>query len=264
MIVRLDEPLARHTAIRTGGRCRAWVVVETVEELADVTADCRAHDWKWSLLGHGTRTVYRDADQPGAVIRLGTSFGTVTSDWRVGASVAVPALVARAAALGAAGIEHFAATAGSFGASLALDEGWDDVVSDVHALHRGKAVAMSLNDARKGKVILGATLTLREDRPESVRKRVDKALAATSRSRESPWYAVPGKQSLREVFASVLLPRVRLREVAIPSTAPELLVNLGGGTAADLMLLHKSALERVKSTRGIELDSRVLWAGGTS
>ncbi|MBA2321843.1 MAG: hypothetical protein H0V89_11905 [Deltaproteobacteria bacterium] len=264
MIVRLDEPLARHTAIRTGGLCGAFVVVESVDELAEVTAQCRAADWKWSLLGHGTRTVYRDGAWPGAVVRLGAAFAEVSEGWRVGAAVPVPALVARAAEKGCAGIEDFAATAGSFGASLALDDGWDDVVADVEVLHRNKVVAMPLAEARKGKVILGATLALKDAEPDAVRRRVDRALAATSRTKASSWYAVPGKQSLREVFASVLLPRVRLREVAIPSTAPELLVNLGGGTAADLLLLHRSAVERVKSTRGIELDSRVLWAGGAS
>ena len=81
-----------------------------------------------------------------------------------------------------------------------------------------------------------------------------------ARATVSSWYA-PARAPLREVFASVRLQRVRLRSVAIPETATETLVNLGGGTAADLALLHRSAVERVKVTRGFELDSRVMWAG---
>jgi UDP-N-acetylmuramate dehydrogenase len=272
MIVRIDEPLALHTAWRTGGRCGAWVIVDSVEELAEVTAECRAADWKWTLLGHGTRTVARDGEVTGAVIRLGGAFARVARDgatWRVGAGCPLPAIVASAAANGCAGLEALAAIPGSVGASVALDPGWDAVAASVEVLHRGKAVAMDPHDAREAKkVILSVDLSLSPDDPAAIARRTDKVLAASARAKSatpvSSWYAPPGKQSLREVFASVLLPRVRLREVAIPSTAPELLVNLGGGTAADLLLLHKSAVERVKSTRGLDLDSRVSWLGGAS
>ena len=54
---------------------------------------------------------------------------------------------------------------------------------------------------------------------------------------------------------------MRLRQVAIPELAPELLVNLGEGTAADLSLLHRSAIERVSRVHGIELVSRIKWTG---
>ena len=53
----------------------------------------------------------------------------------------------------------------------------------------------------------------------------------------------------------------RLRDVAIPEDAPELLIKLGLGTARDLQLLHRSSLDRVKRTRGVELESRVKWVG---
>jgi UDP-N-acetylmuramate dehydrogenase len=267
MIIRIDEPLARHTAWRTGGRCGAWVVVDSVAELASVTAECRSADWKWTLVGHGTRTVWRDAEIPGAVIRLGGSFGAIDPDeggWRVGAAVPMPALIACTAAAGRTGLEELAAVPGSVGASLALDSGWEPRVSQVEVLHRGKAVRMPLAEARAAKrTILSAELELAADRPEAVRRRIDKVLGARTRSDTpaSSWYG-PTRLPLRDVFASVQLPRVRLREVAIPDTAPEMLVNLGGGTAADLALLQRSAQERVKSTRGLELDSRVLWQGG--
>ena len=269
MILRIDEPLARHTAWRTGGRCGAWVVVASLAELAEVTAECRAVDWKCTLLGHGTRTVWRDAPVVGAVVRLGGAVGLVEAEepaWRVGAAVPLPALLARAAAAGRAGLEDLAGVPGSVGASLALDPGWEAIATEVEVLHRGKAHRVSLAEARDGKkMILAATLALRPDRPDAVRRRLDRVLGNRTRTTTpaSSWYA-PSRIPLREVFASVQLPRVRLREVAIPATAPEMLINLGGGTASDLALLQKSAQERVKSTRGFELDSRVLWQGGAT
>jgi UDP-N-acetylmuramate dehydrogenase len=270
LLARVDDPLALHTAWRTGGRCDAFVVVPRVEALTQVIADCRAVDWKWTLLGAGTRMIVRDGGIPGVVVRLGREFGRMErvadERWQVGAGVPLPALVARMQQTGCAGMEPLACVPGSVGASIALDEGWESMVTAVTVLHRGRPVEVDWADARGGKrVVLGVALQMRPDSPDAVRRRVRKVLGAASGSRPAPvpssWYEVPKKGTLRELFASVSLPMVRLRGVAIPDRAPELLVNLGGGTAADLALLHRSALERVRATRGVELSSRVLWAG---
>lgn len=267
---RVDDLLARHTAWRTGGSCDAFVVVQSVESLAQVITDCRAVDWKWTLLGAGTRTVVRDGGIPGVVMRLGREFSRMErvadGRWQVGAGVPLPALVARMQQTGCAGLEALACVPGSVGASVALDDGWADVVTAVTVLHRGRPVEVDLADARGGKrVVLGVALHTRSDTSDAVRRRVRKVLAAAAGARPAPvpssWYEQPKKGTLRELFASVSLPMVRLRGVAIPDGAPELLVNLGGGTAADLALLQRSAMERVRATRGVELSSRILWAG---
>ena len=57
---------------------------------------------------------------------------------------------------------------------------------------------------------------------------------------------------------------VRLRQAAIPVAAPELLVNLGGSTAADLALLSKSAYDRIRKIRGEVVESRARWFGSAS
>ena len=41
----LGEPIARHTAVRTGGRCDAFVVAHDTAGVAEVVADCRAVGW---------------------------------------------------------------------------------------------------------------------------------------------------------------------------------------------------------------------------
>jgi UDP-N-acetylmuramate dehydrogenase len=268
LVIRVQEPLSRHTAWRTGGCCEAFVVVNRRESLAAVIADCRAVDWKWTLVGAGTRSVFRDGDVAGAVIRLGFGFaGFEAVDdtlWRVGAATPMPAMLARCAQAGLAGLEDFGAIPGSVGASVALDPGWEGVVESVEVLHRGQLQPSTLEEARGGKrVITGVTVRLSPDRPDAVRRRLEKATGAPRQATPLPssWYDAPKRGSLREVFKSVRLPMVRLRGVAIPEQAPELLVNLGGGTAADLALLHRSALERVKQTRGLDLESRVVWEG---
>lgn len=258
--VRADEPVARHSPWRTGGRCGVWVVAHDLAGLAEVVADCRAVRWRWTVLGAGTRTVFRDGPVPGAVLRLGTGFAGIEVD-EVGAAVPVPALVAWAAATGRAGVERFACVAGSLGASLLHDDGWDDVVEAVGVLRRGDAVLVPLAEARRKRpVVLSARLRLREDDPAEVTGRTATVWAA-QRPPCLSWYEAPRKKRLRTMLSAARLPLVRLRQVAIPELAPELLVNLGEGTAADLSLLHRSAVERVAKTLGEDLRSRIRWVG---
>jgi UDP-N-acetylmuramate dehydrogenase len=262
LVVLADELLSRHTALRTGGPCGAWVVVHRQDALARVISDCREAGWKWTLLGAGTRTIVRDGAVRGAVLRLGTAFGELRrtdSGFEVGAAVPVPALVAAARDAGWSGVSSFAGIPGSFGASLALDAGWEPWVTSVRFLYRGKVREAQLADIQgRQRVLLGATLHLGEGNSERLRKATRKALAA---AHPGSWYAAPKRGTIRHILASAQLPMVRLRRVAIPDAAPETLVNLGGGTAADLALLHKSASERVKKTRGLDLTSRMRWMG---
>lgn len=263
LAVRPDEPLARHTASRTGGTCDVWVVVHSEAALATVIADCREAGWKWTLLGAGTRTVVRDGPVRGAVVRLGTAFGRLQrgSDgcFVAGAALPVPALVAAARGGGWAGLETFAAVQGSLGASLALDDGWEPWVSTVRYLHRGKVRESPLAEVQgRKRVILGATLQLASGDAGRIARATAKRVVS---AHPGSWYHRPRRGDIRRILRSAQLPMVRLRRVAIPDAAPETLVNLGGGSAADMALLHKSAIERVKKTRGLDLDSRMRWMG---
>jgi UDP-N-acetylenolpyruvoylglucosamine reductase len=66
---------------------------------------------------------------------------------------------------------------------------------------------------------------------------------------------------VRTALLDASLGGVRLRQVLIPAVAPEIMVNLGGATAADLALVERSVVDRVKRLQGIELEPRVRWAG---
>jgi UDP-N-acetylmuramate dehydrogenase len=252
--------------MRTGGPCDAFVVAYDVEGVAEVVAECRKFGWKMQVLGAGTRTVFRESPVAGVVLRLGGELAKIThvgeGTWEVGAAAPMPALVHAAAIAGAQGLESRACEAGSFGASLLADEGWDEIVKAVLVLRRDSVAETTLEDARRKRpIVLGARLLLAADDPAAVAKRT-----AQTWSKQLPvpcgsWYERVGKKPVRERLRASRLQMVRLRDVLIPDLAPELLVNLGGGTAADLALLHRSATERVARIQGEELPSRIKWVG---
>lgn len=265
LTIRPGELLSKHTAWRTGGACDVWVVAHDLPGVVEVVSDCRAADWKLTLIGAGTRSVVRDGPVSGAVLRLGTGFATMSFDEGVvGAACPLPALVAAAASAGRTGLEGFACGAGSVGASLLHDEGWDAIVASVSVLRRNHPIDVGLEEARRKRpIVLGVRLVLPVDDPAKVSRRTADQWGRQKPAPCSSWYESPKRGSLRKLLASARLPMVRLREVAIPEAAPELLVNLGEGTASDLLLLHRSALDRVARVQGEDLRSRIRWLGST-
>ncbi|MEM6928329.1 MAG: FAD-binding protein [Myxococcota bacterium] len=261
-----DEPLARHLAIRLGGPCDTFLVAHHEEGLADAWAWCRQRELRPTMLGAGTRTIGRAGGVRGAVLRLGQGFARHdvrdTIHW-VGASRPVPAMVARAMALGQSGLERFACTAGSLGAALIHDVGWENVVDKVQIWRRGRIVDADLEDVqgKKTAVVVGAMLTLE---PSTVGRVTEVTLRTLSRAEPIPpgsWFGTPQSDELRELIRSARLPMVRLRRAAIPRKSPELLVNLGGASVGDVQLLLKSMVDRVKTVRGEVLAPRMRWLG---
>lgn len=262
--VRLDEPLSRHTAWRTGGPCEAFVVAHDESAVTTVLTDCKAAGWKVTPLGSGSRCVVREGGMDGVVLRLGTAFAScefIAPDLlRIGAAMPVPAALALAARHGLAADRELYSVPGSFGASVLLD----DWVVQGAVVARGKRVSKVdgavLGPRYKG-VVLSAVVQLEPVGQSEANTRLVRELR---KPRVPPGSWVGGPRALRSVLRRASLERVRLRQVAIPVEAPELMVNLGGGTARDLQMLHKSAIERVRKVRGVKLESRIKWIGNRS
>ena len=264
LTVRFDEPLARHTAYRTGGPCAAFVVAHSEAAVSTVLSECKAVKWRVHVLGSGSRVVVREGGLDGVVLRLGAAFATcrfVAPDLlEVGGALPVAAALAFAAEHGLAADYPLYTSPGSFGASVLLDD-WDVVAGRVAQTRRIRDVEGGTLGPRFKGVVLQATVRLERVGAPEAEARLHRAL----RSEPVPvssWVGTGGRAgSVRSVLRRASLERVRLRQVAIPVEAPELMVNLGGGTARDLQLLHKSAIERVQRVRGVKLASRMKWIG---
>jgi UDP-N-acetylenolpyruvoylglucosamine reductase len=102
---------------------------------------------------------------------------------------------------------------------------------------------------------------LTQDTPAAVAARTQDRWRAQRPAPACSWFQAPRRGDVRDILQSASLPLVRLRRTAIPDAAPECLVNLGGGSASDLALLHRSAQDRVKKVRAIDLGRAISWAG---
>lgn len=271
-IVRLDEPMARHSPWRIGGPCDAWVVVHRRTALPAVLTALRGAGWKLTLWGTGSQQVVREGGLAGAVVQLGGDLQHVAvegDELVVGAGAPLAVAVSMATRSGLRGLDGLAREPGTLGGLLAsgAEGAWTDRVVSVDYLRRNAEKSGPLERARKGSnVFLSCRFQL--DRAEvsevaeAVRATVRGTRASADRAPFSWWKADDGGGAER-LMVRTGLSGVRLRGVEIPSGAPGMFVNLGGGTVDDLTLLQKSVTDRVKRATGVVLAPRVTWLGQT-
>ena len=199
----------------------------------------------------------RDGGIDGVVVRLGTGFSRIErfgNRWSVGAAVPVPALVAATADAGYSGLEGLAHIPGSVGGLLAVDwpsKDWAGCVHRVEVLRKRSGYELEPEKyiASRKAVVTGVVFDLEPCESKTVRKRVVKHLRGARKDAgrsSSSWYSGLERSKFQRTIERQNLDGARLRGAIVPSASPELLVNLGGGTARDLALLHRSILMRMR------------------
>ncbi len=265
--MRSDEVLARHTSLRVGGTCEKWVVVHDEDALLPTFSGLRSEGLKITLMGQGTRFVPRDGGLSGAVVRLGTGYSNIHvegTDIHVGAAVPVCLVALAAANAGLSGLESLANHGGSIGASVALDSGpeggWDALIRQASWFARGGVRTGDIEKARKLKtpLFLGVTLALKHRDAAAIDKAME---SAWKKSHVGLWWKPLSRGSMRNGIVRANLAGVRVRELMIPEGNPDMLVNLGGATAKELAFFERMVVDRVRRERGIELATRMVWAG---
>lgn len=250
VMVRYDEPLAKHLPTRVGGPCEAYVVVQDRDAVPDAITWCRMANLKRTWLGAGTRTVARDGGLAGAVLRLGRPFVGVVDDgdgiWVGGAT---PLAWVAAAIPGLSALRFHG---GTVGASVALDDGWGGWVDRVRHVGRGREQEDAFGDldaaSRAGRIVT----EVRFRREGEGRPHVPDPAC---------WWDTSGDDDPVDLLRDTTLAGTRLRGVALPRYAPGMIVNLGGGDARDVALLLRSVTDRVHTLRGVKLQDRMAWWG---
>jgi UDP-N-acetylenolpyruvoylglucosamine reductase len=138
-IVKLYEPMGRHTTLKLGGPAQFWLEPSTRAGLARVIHHCREQGIPFRVIGRGSNLLIRDGGLKGAVIHPeGGDFDEieVSGDTiRAGVGVKFKRLAAAARTAGLGGFEWMEGIPGSVGGGLRMNAGamgtetFDQVVS---------------------------------------------------------------------------------------------------------------------------------------
>ncbi len=252
LTVHREEPMARHADWRVGGPAELWLVAETEEALSAAAKLLAAARVRLQLLD-GPRLLVRDGGIDGALARPGR-FAERLQDRVVGAWVPAAVLGRRAVTAGWRGLHTLVLRAGT------VAEAWRDGalqhVSRVRVL-RGRTVSeLRPEEVKAHHGLLAFTL----DPPLALGTAVlaEGRAAVARRAKRGP--GLPGqlmRDGARPMAAKLIqkadLAGVRLRGARIGTVEPNSIINLGGATARDILLLMKMVEDRVQIRSGSSL-----------
>jgi UDP-N-acetylmuramate dehydrogenase len=279
-------PLAPLTTLRIGGPAELLVEARAEPDLACLLRAAGELGVPWFLLGWGSNVLIPDEGVAGAVVRLGEGFGRAAIRGpRVvaGAAVSLPRLALRSAAAGLVGLEGFAGFPSSVGGAVAMNAGCygtevKDVLVSVKVVERDgtrrrlpyealEPGYRSTNLRERGAIVTRAHFLLRPGEPGAARARIEElrvrrrgALPTGRPNAGSVFKNPPGDYAGRLIEAAGLKGRQE-GAAQISERHANVIVNLGGATAADVLALMLAAHRAVRDRFGVSLEPEWILAG---
>jgi len=280
-VVRHDEPLAKHTTLRVGGRADVYVEPASEADLAAVVKLCGVRGVPFFVIGRGSNLLVRDGGFRGVVICLShADFSKIEFDderLRCGAGAKLKNVAVEGRRHGLSGLEFLEGIPGSVGGALRMNAGamggatFDvvesvrlmDLDGNVREFEPGEmSVAYRGCATLKNHIALGAVFRGRRDSPESIAQR----MSAFSQKRWASQPAAPSAgcafKNPPSILAGKLIDELGLKGARIGGAVVSrehgnFIVNDSNATARDVLDLIALLQAKAKSERGIELQTEV-------
>lgn len=281
-----DERLARRTTYRIGGPAALVVTPHSYPALARTVEVLGREGVSWVVLGRGSNVLVADAGYKGCVIRLGGEFERISfgEDHTVtaGAGVVLSKLVNVCQQEGLGGLEPCVGIPGTVGGAVSMDAGtrreWiGQRISSVVTLRPKEGlVRYSADQIEWGyrttsipgnEIILEATFCLEPRDPKEIAQDMEARLV--ERRNRQPL----GKPSCGSVFRNpregsvgALLESCGLKGFAVGGAQvsdvhANFVVNNGGATANDVLLVIRAMHDAVLERHGVDLVPEVKFLG---
>lgn len=286
--VRADESLARWSTYRIGGLATV-LSPSTGEDVSAALRHCSAAGVPWFALGLGSNLLFPDGGLDALVIRVGRGLDQMTqrnTEWVIGAGVPAPLAAKRTAAAGWGGIHKMVGVPGSVGGGIVMNAGchgveWRDVVRTVHTIdaqgndHLVAATEAGFTYRRSDLghvVVVSTTVELHEESAALLEEETESlyrwrkegtpfnqpCCGSVFKNPALPPDREPGLPRTSGQFIEATgLKGVRVGGVEVSPMHANYFVNVGGGTAADVVELMKSVRRRVAEQWGVTLEPEV-------
>ena len=276
--IRDDAPMAPLTTWRIGGPAEMLATPRDRDDVARAVRWAASRRIPWRVLGNGSNLLVSDEGVRGLVIRLRKSLDAIAFDGAcvaAGAGASFPQLAKLAAARGLAGLEFGAGIPGTVGGAIVMNAGWHEfetgnAVASVAFLDAEGAVESREREACRfgyrvsafrggGGVVLGARFALTPDDPAAVQSRMDrfaggrKATQPTELPSCGSVFLKPEGDFAGRLIEAAGLKGRRVGAIEVSPKHANFFVNLGGGTAKDVLELVALAEGEVARRFGVTL-----------
>ena len=281
-VVKLYEPMRRHTTIKVGGPAQFWVDPTTIAGLARVVKYCCDRGIPLRVIGRGSNLLVRDGGISGVVVNpVRGEFSDLHTDGdtiRAGAGVRLKALVAAAQSAGLGGLEWMEGVPGNVGGSLRMNAGamggetFDHVVSVAMIDGEGRVIEKTASEIQAyyrnvpelaHNIAVSAVF---RGTPEADASIAEKIAASKEKRRTSQPVAAsagcifknPGEIGAGQLVEELNLKQAQVGNAAVSEVHGNFIVNKNGqATAREVLDLIAHIRRKAREDRGIELETEV-------
>lgn len=280
-LIRMAEPLSRHTTMRVGGSARFWVEPETEEGFAELVRFCHDESIPFLVMGRGSNLIMKDGGFPGVVAHLGrgcfTEVAVSGNEIMAGVGVKLKQLAATARSAGLTGFEWMDGIPGNLGGALRMNAGamgvqtFDQVLRIRFADRDGNIVSRTPREMEiryrnvpllHDHFAISATLCGTQALPEEIDRLMKGSLS--HRKETQPVAASAGCifKNPPGISAGRLIEELGLKNSSVGGARVSqvhgnFIVNDGGATATDILALIARIRDKARSERGVELETEV-------
>ena len=285
-----DEPMSRHSTMGVGGPAEAYVMVADEGELTRIIEWADEQGIEYCFWGAGSNVLVRDKGLRGLVIGLGDGFDYIEMDREdvdrvyvsVGAAVSTTHLVRWCVGRGLSGVEPLAGIPGTVGGNILTNAGTaqgniSDAVEELTIVNRERRVLTIRKAALRFEyrqlklprtaAVIRCLLRLGRDDPKAVAGRVQEIQKGRWESQPQGVRSLgcvfrnPGKTSAGMLIEDAGLKDVRIGGARVSSVHANFIVNEGGATSKDVIVLMSLIRDRVKQQSGISLEPEIKIVG---
>ena len=283
--VHFNCPMAPYTTFRVGGKAEALCAVGDLGQLKQLLAFVRQESLPYLVVGKGSNILVRDGGLKGIALLLkGELEGVEEEEGTIhaGGGLGLSELVRFSQKQGLAGLEFLAGIPGTVGGAVAMNAGaWGkstgDVVTIVEILtadgERGIMSGSQLQFGYRravlpaGAVVVKAQFKGTPDRPEAIGERIRDYLERRKAGQPLDYpsagsvFKNPPHDYAGRLIESVGLKGKRVGGAMISEKHANVIVNVGGASAEDILALMETARQRVREQTGIDLEPEIKVVG---
>ncbi len=286
-----EEPMCLHTTFRIGGPADYFVTPNSPEQISLTILFCKQNNLPFYIIGNGSNLLVGDYGFHGVIIQVGSHFEQVTFEkiddgkCRVtaGAGILLSKLSDKIAKNGLTGFEYASGIPGTLGGAITMNAGAyggemrQNIVSATVINEEGVIKVLSKEELelgyrtsiiqRKGFVVMEAVFEFETGDPTEIKTKIDD-FTVRRREKQPLEYASAGSTFKRPegYYAGKLIMDSGLRgfkvgDIMISDKHCGFVINLGRGTASEVLTLIDEVQRRVFEQFGVNLEPEVRMIG---
>ena len=288
-IVKIDEPMRKHTNFKIGGNADVFVIAKNIEEIKCVIKFSKENNILLTILGNGSNVLVSDKGIRGIVLQVGTKEIKIEKQKNalveVEAGVMLGALAQVLLKQSISGFEFAAGIPGSIGGAIRMNAGayggeMKDIVKDVTVLNEKGEISVLTNEecefsyrhsrfTDSKEIVIKVTLKLPLGNEAEIKAKMDEY--DQSRREKQPLNLPSAGSTFKrgsDFITAKLIDECGLKgytsgDVQVSTLHAGFVVNLGNATAQDVLNVvnHVKQVVLEKTGKQIELEVELLGEG---